>query len=123
MIGRSGLTALMLAAGVLPRAEIDDLRMAAEQERQTVEIMCVTGWSFARAHDAMVRARVFGVAHDDVIAAAREAGPDGVVALLERAEVSTTVDFEPAPPSLDIDATVHSFRVGDRLARRLGGRR
>lgn len=147
MIGRTALA--LLALGVLPAAQAAALHQRIEHEKHVGELACVTGWSWAKAHDAVVEARCLGIGWDALLAEAMIRGADGVTALLARTKAQIPeltlsdvrravaqlqaenphqdhyelpVFVEPAPPD-DVPETAHPFRVGDQLARRLGGRR
>lgn len=124
MIGRPGLTALMLVAGVLPAAQVDEIQRAAEREQQIARLVSVTAWSWGKAHDVLVEATCLGIAAEDLIAEAMHRGPEAALDLVARTRAAAMAEpAEPGPPPASLEPSHHPFRVGDQLARRLGGRR
>jgi len=149
VIGRSGFTAFMFIAGVLPAAQVDEIRREAEREQQIAKLVSVTAWSWSKAHDVLTEGACLGIAVADLIAEAGRRGPDGVLALVAHARaqvpelsiggVREAVEqlqranpqqdeyklpvFVESAEAPDLPVTMHSFRVGDQLARRLRGRR
>ena len=111
MIGRLGFTMPMLVAGVL------------EREHEIARLASVTAWSWAKTHDVLVEAKCLGLAAEDLIAEAMHRGSDAALDLVARTRAAMTVEFEASPPPVLPEPSHHPFRVGDRLARRLGGRR
>ncbi len=91
---------------------------AVEIEQQTASLACVTAWTWAKARDVLVEARVLGIDAEILIEEAKHRGPDGALELVARARAQV-----PELTLTDVRRAVHPFRVGNRLARRLGGRR
>lgn len=122
MIGRPGLTALMLTVGILP-AQVDEIKREAEREHEIARLASVTAWS-SKAHGVLVEAACLGISAEDLIAEAGHRGPDAALELVARTRAAMTKPVEASsPPPVMFEPSYHPFRVGDRLARRLGGRR
>ena len=114
----------MLTVGILPAAQVDEIKREAEREHEIARLASVTAWPWSKAHSVLVEAACLGISAEDLIAEAGHRGPDAALELVARTRAAMTKPVEASsPPPVMFEPSYHPFRVGDRLARRLGGRR